>query len=205
MSLLPYIRSLKLFRYSSGCISHEGWLMSMRHITTYEKLGVDKYMHILNKNKLKETFRNYTDMAVALGYKSTSSFRGDRKNRYDVLSDDVIMCPEKLRKRFDKYGYEELYYTVDERILINAMIYGKFVIANDVMRVVVGLMLDGLTKTPPKVFWSFSDLRQASEYKINERSIEKIITDRESKVYFEIKEETGEYSLNVRELTRSCQ
>lgn len=137
-------------------------------------------MYILNKKVLRDTFKDYADMAIALGYKSTSSFRGDRKNRYDVLSDDVILCPEKLRKRFDKYGYKELYYTVDERILINAMIYGKFVITNDVIRVVVGLMLDGLTETPPKVYWSFSDLRQASEYKINERSIEKVITDRES-------------------------
>lgn len=162
-------------------------------------------MYILNKRKLRESFKDYADMANVLGYKSTSSFRSDRKNKYNVLDDNVVLCPEKLKKRFDSNGYKDLYYTVDERILINAMIYGKFVISNDVMRVVVGLMLDGLTKTPPKVYWSFSDLRKASEYKINEKNIEKVITDGDSKIYFEKNKETGEYSLNIRELVRSCQ
>lgn len=162
-------------------------------------------MYILNKKELKGTFKDYHEIAIALGYKSTSSFRKDRKNKYNVLSDDVVLCPEKLKMRFDKHGLERMYFTVDERILINAMIYGKFVISNDVMRVVVGLMLDGLTQSPPKVYWSFSDLKQASEYKINEKSVEKVIADGESKVYFDKNEETGEYSLNIRELTRSCQ
>ena len=160
-------------------------------------------MYILNKEKLGESFKDYADMAIALEYKDTSSFRKDRG--YNVLDDDVVLCPKKLKERFEAKGYTDLCYTVDERILINAMIYGKFVIINDVMRVVVGLMLDGLTKTPPKVYWSFSDLREASEYKINIKNIEKIITDKTSKAYFEQNEKTGEYSLNIRELTRSCQ
>ncbi len=160
-------------------------------------------MYVLNKEMLKNRFIDYADLANELGYKNITSFRRDRG--YNILDDDVVLCPEKLKKRFDKNGYKDMYYTVDEKILINAMIYGKFVISNDVMRVVVGLMLDGLTKKPAKVYWSFSDLRVESEYKINEKSIEKVITDGESKAYFEKNKETGEYSLNVGALTQSCQ
>ena len=158
-------------------------------------------MYILNKEELNKQFEDYPDMQEKLRYENVTSFRADRGGK--ILDDDTILCPEHLKKKFDKLGYKNLYFTVDEKILINAMIYGKFVLSNDVMRVVVGLMLDGFTREKPVVYWTAEELVNASEYKINRKNVEKILTQGEGSAYFEAKD--GKYSLNVRALIQSCQ
>lgn len=158
-------------------------------------------MYILNKEELKKQFDDYNCLAVALDYNNDSVFRDDRGGK--ILDDNTVLCPENLKKKFDEKGYSDIYYTVDERILINAMIYGKFVLANDVMRVVVGLMLEGFTRKPPKIYWTLEELVEASEYRIYKKSVENLLTIGEGSAYFQ--SQNGKYSLNVKALTQSCQ
>lgn len=158
-------------------------------------------MYILDKEKLKKTFKDYADLEAVLKFNSLTSFRKDRGG--NILDDDVILCPDNIRKRLDKYGYKELYYTVDEQILINAMIYGNRVVSNDVMRIIVGLMLNGLTEKPPHVYWSVEELLEESEYKISKKSIKSTIA--KEHLYFVEDEDSDCYRLNVRALTQSCQ
>lgn len=157
-------------------------------------------MYILNKKELKKTFKDYGQLLDELGYKDSSTFREDRGAK--ILDEDTILCPLNFKKRFDEKNYKNLYWTVDEHILINSMIRGKFVMTNDVMRVVVGLMLNGLTKKPAKIYWTINDLVNESEFRINGKNVKNVITSNEGKAFFN---ESGEcYSLNIQMLIDLC-
>lgn len=158
-------------------------------------------MYILNKEELKNEFSDYEDLALKLGYKNSSIFREDRGAK--ILDEGTVICPNNIKKAFDKQNYKNLYWTVDERILINSMIRGKFVMINDVMRVVVGLMLDGLTKKPAKIDWTINELVESSELRINGKNIENIITG-EGKEFFICNQDTKRYSLNIEMLIALC-
>ena len=144
-------------------------MRTWHHIITARiglKEGVRVYL--LDKQELKQYFKDYQDLSDKLDYANWKTIFDNPKRPYNkILNDDVYVCPEGLKDRLYEHGYIDCCFDVTD-LLLDLIIVGEKAF-NNTVRIIAAIMISGLViEDKPIVYWSVDDIRKYAKLYFND-------------------------------------